>query len=145
MEIDRSKFITLALLALLAFFIYRHLHPSATLAADGAGDNWDAAVADARSAHRPVVVLFTAGWCPACQALHVNTLSRDEIRNELRDHYTFCRVDLTNPPPTIRARAEKYGVHAIPTLIRFDVSGQETARAHYLAPAEMLRWLRAGE
>ncbi len=136
---------TLALFVLLGFAAWRLMHPTTTFAADGLDPDWDRAVAESRSAHQPTVVLFTADWCPACQALHSDDLSRDDIRHELYAHFTFLRIDLTNPTATAQQHARKLGVSAIPTLIRYDATGKETDRTHYLPPDAMLAWLRAGE
>jgi thioredoxin-related protein len=43
------------------------------------------------------------------------------------------------------AHAKKFGVSAIPTLIRYDKNGNETDRANYLDPEHMIAWLKAGE
>jgi hypothetical protein len=54
-------------------------------------------------------------------------------------------VDLTDPSSPVQAQAQKIGVSAIPTMIRYDVGGKETDRVHYLTPEEMVAWLKAGE
>ena len=113
--------------------------------ADGMGGTWDAAVQRSRTAHRPSLVVFTADWCPGCQALYSDVLSRGDVIDEIDNHYTMTTVDMTRPSHAAGARSSKYGVRGIPTLIRFDAEGNETARMHYLPPEQMLAWLRAGE
>ena len=145
MEINPPKLATIAFLALLGLFIYRLHQPSTTFAADGTDPDWDAAVQRSALAHQPTVVLFTAGWCPACQALHANVLSRADVRAELQGHYTLYTVDLTHPSAQVQAHAEKFHADYIPLLVRYDVDGKETARTNYLPPAELIAWLKAGE
>ena len=137
--------VVVASVALLAgCMAYRYLHPSTPFAADGDA-RWNAAVERSHNAHTPALVLFTADWCPACQALHANALSRQDIQDEIGKHYTMLTIDLTERSPSAQARAEKFGVSAIPTLIRFDAEGKEVSRTHHLTPEKMLAWLRDGE
>jgi len=140
-----SRLATIALFILLGVIAWRSFHPSTTFAADGLDPTWDSAVAQSRSANQPTVIIFTAGWCPACQALHADTLSQGDVRRELYGNFTVLNVDLTNPTRAEQQHAAKLGVSAIPTLIRYDRSGKETDRTHYLPPDAMLTWLRAGE
>ena len=145
MENDATTRIgSVILLFLGAFLFYRFLHPSTTFAADGADPAWDAAV-QSRDTTEPTLVIFTAGWCGACQALHANVLSRGEIQDELYHHYNVYTVDLTTPPPAVAAHARKLGVSAIPTLIRYNAQGRETDRIHGESAENVLAWLRAGE
>jgi thiol:disulfide interchange protein len=145
LEGDKTmKAATAILLLLCGFVFYRFVHPSTTFAADGIDPAWDSAV-QTRDQTEPTLVIFTAGWCGACQALHANVLSRSEIQDELYHHYNVVTVDLTSPPPQVQAHAHKLGVSAIPTLIRYDVQGHETDRTHGGAAENVLAWLRAGE
>jgi thioredoxin len=139
----RFKAMVGVLLVLGGLLFYRMHHPSTTFAADGLDPDWDAAVD--RSHGEPTVVLFTAGWCPACRALHGNVLSRSDVQAELQNHYYFYTVDLTNPSPQVQEHARKFGVRYIPLMIRYDPNGKETDRTNYMNPEQMVAWLKAGE
>ena len=89
---------------------WKLLHPSATFAADGADPDWDQAVTESHESNKPVIVIFTASWCPACQLLQSEDLSRDDVRDELDEHYVLFRVDLTRPSPAAAAHAKALGV-----------------------------------
>jgi thiol:disulfide interchange protein len=129
----------------LGVLIYRSEHPSTKFAADGTDNGWDYAVRKSQSSGQPTVVLFSARWCPACQSLHGDVLSRGDVQHELAGHFNFYTVDLTNPSPPVQAHARKLGVSAIPQLIRYDKHGDETDRTNYLDPEQMIAWLKAGE
>lgn len=139
----RSLVAVLAIVGTL--IVYRTHHAGTSFAADGTDAAWDAAAGRDDGVRRPAVVLFTAGWCPSCRMLHDNTLARSDVQEELRGHYRFLKVDLTSPTPAAQAHAEKAGVHAIPTMIRYDADGRETDRTHYLDPQRMIEWLKQGE
>jgi thiol:disulfide interchange protein len=142
---ENGRIIAIVVVVLVAAAVAYKLHPRSTFAADGLSPRWDATVEQSRAAHMPSLVLFTADWCPACSALHDQVLARQEIQGEISSHYMMISVDLTTQGPNAVARAERYGVSGIPTLIRFDADGKETSRTHYIPPDRMLAWLRDGE
>ena len=135
----------LAVVILIAGLLFYGLHRPTTFAADGTDPDWDAAVRQSEYVKLPTVVLFTAGWCPSCQALHASVLSRGDVQEELHRHYVLYTVDLTHPSPAVQAHARKLGISAIPTLIRFDANQKETARTHGMSAEQTMEWLKAGE
>ena len=67
----------------------------------------------------PVVVDFTAVWCPPCRAI---APSLDEISEELAGRVKIVKLDVDdNPDITTR-----YGVRSMPTLMIFK-NGEPTA------------------
>jgi thiol:disulfide interchange protein len=137
---------TMAILIVLCVAaVYRIFNPSTTFAADGVDPNWDAAARRYHANGHPTLVIFTANWCPACQALHGNVLSRDDVQNEIENHFNYYAVDLSSPSERVQAHSSRLGVRYIPQLIRYDANGQETARANYMEGDELLAWLKAGE
>jgi thiol:disulfide interchange protein len=142
---DRTKILTCAIAILLAMGVYRILHPLTKFAPDPADADWTQAVQLSRETGEPAVVLFSASWCPTCQSLSQNVLSRDNVMHELNAHYIFYHVDLTNPTPAASARARRFGVSGIPLLVRYDKDGNETARANFMDADQMIAWLKAGE
>ena len=121
------------------------LHHPSTFVADGTDPGWDWAVQQSESKKLPTVVLFTADWCPGCQALHANVLSRSDIWDELHQHYIFHTVNINDARPQVRAHAQKLGISVIPTLIRYDANQKETDRTHNMTAEQMMEWLKAGE
>lgn len=142
-NMDGTKLTIGVIVLLVGAFLYHGMHPK--LVADGTDSGWDEAVHLSHESGQPLVVLFTAGWCPACQQLHGDVLSRDDVQHELNSHYIFYEVDLTDPTPEARAHARKYGASAIPLLIRYDKNGNETGRTNNLTADQMIDWLKAGE
>jgi thiol:disulfide interchange protein DsbD len=75
----------------------------------------DDLLASARAAGRPVMIDFTAAWCAACRLLDRDTTTApDVIRQATR--FVTVRVDLTNGDEATEAIAQRFGVHALPTL-----------------------------
>jgi thiol:disulfide interchange protein len=135
---------TVIFLLLSGILVYRSQHPSTTFAADGVDAHWDTVANRCKDSGRPTVVLFTAGWCPHCRDLEDNTLSRNDVQQEL-EHYNFYVFDLTNPSSTAQAHSRQLGVSGVPQLIRYDASGHETDRKYGMDAEQMIDWLKAGE
>jgi thiol:disulfide interchange protein len=91
---------------------------------------------------RPVLMLFTADWCPPCRTLKSNVLSDPSVQTRLQTRYTFETVDLSTRDRASAEVAQSFGVEGIPTLILFDHRGRELARSHGTAnPDDFLQWL----
>jgi thioredoxin 1 len=68
--------------------------------------------ADVLNADRPVLVEFTADWCPPCKMIApvLAQIARDE-----GDRLKVVAIDADSNPETMR----RYGVMGMPTLILF--------------------------
>ncbi|HEX3359183.1 MAG TPA: thioredoxin fold domain-containing protein [Tepidisphaeraceae bacterium] len=143
MDIPFSRLITGVFLLLIGVFVYRSLHPATTFAADGIDSTWDAAVQESHDSGKPTIVLFTAGWCPACQMLH-RELSTGAVEAELA-HYYFHTVSLTQPTPQNQEHARQFGARYIPLMIRYDTNQKETGRTNFLPTEQLVEWLKEGE
>ncbi len=140
----RARLLLIALLvSICGLGWYAHL-PATTFAADGGDPGWDAAVEQSQ-AGRPAVLLFTADWCPVCQSLRRDVLSRPDVAGDLRRRHTFVVVDMTHPTAADRDRAARYGITNLPTMIRFDRRGRESARTFYQPADALLDWLAEDE
>ncbi|MFW1676395.1 thioredoxin fold domain-containing protein [Pontibacter sp. JAM-7] len=88
------------------------------------------------SENRPVAVIFEYPGCDDCAQLHQTLLQRDDSKVNLASYQTL-RVDLSHPELiplpsgellTARAWATQEGLDYFPSLLLFDVSGQEQFR-----------------
>lgn len=92
----------------------------------GWADGMSAGQALAEDTGKPMVVLFTAGWCPPCQALKKNVLTKDEVNDALQAGFVPVLIDLTDQSsrnPNL-ALAQQYGVQGIPMVIAMTPDGQ---------------------
>ncbi len=126
-----SSYHWLMLLAMLASVL-------ALQACDGRGEapdtigwrhDFDAALQEAQATGRPVLLDFTADWCPPCQSMAHDVFPRDDVSRLVRGGFVPTKIDLTDNRGPGGPIAQRYNVGAIPTLIVTDAQGQELARA----------------
>src|SRR5687768_6363844 len=76
-----AKTIFIVLLVLAAIGIYRKWGPSSAMA--GWQPNWEKGVDESQAKKKPILVLFSADWCAACNHFQDNVLSRREVTDKL--------------------------------------------------------------
>jgi protein disulfide-isomerase len=84
-----------------------------------------AAIAEARKAHKNVILVFGANWCPDCRALDAQ-MHKEELAALIATNYQVVKVDVgqLNKNQDI---GEKYHVpleHGIPALAVLDPEGK---------------------
>lgn len=83
-----------------------------------------AAIEQAVGQGKPVILVFSADWCPFCRQLERETLTDGEVAR-LAQQFAVFRVDMTssNPPPETVEIARKYGAEGLPTVAFVDSRG----------------------
>ena len=85
-----------------------------------------AAQDEASKAGRPMLLRFTASWCPPCQEMERSVWPTPEAQAALAP-VAAIKVDVDDPAAETLART--YGIQGIPALVLVDASGREIARA----------------
>lgn len=75
------------------------------------GTNYEAALTAAKAEGKPVILVFSAAWCPPCQSMKKNVYPSAEVK-PLHDKFVWAYLD-TDVEANAKA-AEKYGVQGIP-------------------------------
>lgn len=93
---------------------------------DGWADGMPAGQQLAQETDKPMLVLFTAGWCPPCQQLKKNVLTKGEVSDALRAGFVPVQIDLTDQSASNpnMAVAQQYGVQGIPTVMVMTPDGK---------------------
>ena len=96
---------------------------------------------------KPVVLVFSADWCPFCRRLERETFTDGEVARLAKDFAVF-RVDMTSstPPPEMVELAKKYGAEGLPTVAFLNARGEwvkDLTLVGYEPPREFAKRLRA--
>lgn len=82
----------------------------------------DRALALAKSQGKPVLVDFSAIWCPTCRVLHAEVFTNATVQQAITSGFVLSRVDYESPEA--RAFMQRYAVQGFPTLLVLSAEGQ---------------------
>ncbi|MDH3585131.1 MAG: thioredoxin family protein, partial [Phycisphaerae bacterium] len=103
----------------------------------------DPALAAATESRRPVLVYFTADWCPPCRSFKKNVLTRKDVQDYLSANFEQALVDLSDRRGPNNFVAQRYGVRSIPTLLVLTPEGGQVQRqAGGFDSPRFLAWLK---
>lgn len=104
-----------------------------------------AAVAEASAAGKPVMIDFSAAWCPPCRQLEAETFPDPKVIEALSGFVTL-RMDVTNGmSPLARRLAARWKVRGVPTMIFLDRRGrwlEDYTVVGFIPPGDMVNRLQ---
>ncbi len=102
--------------------------------------DFEAALTEARKTGKPVLIDFSAAWCPPCQVMKHDVWPDPEVGRAITDGFipVFADVDSVNMAPV----AQRYGINAIPAVVVVDVGGNVLRRANFMSRDSLLAFLK---
>lgn len=104
---------------------------SLTLASDfpkGSPDFKDTtatAMSAAKKSGKPVILVFSAAWCPPCQTMKRDVYPSAEVK-AFHDKFVWAYIDIDDPRN--ESAATKYGVNSIPHIEFLSAEGKEISK-----------------
>lgn len=111
---------------------------------EGWADGMAAGQILAQETDKPMVVFFTAGWCPPCKVIKKNVLAKSEVNDALQAGFVPVQIDLTDQSSSNpnMATAQTYSVRGIPTIIAMTPQGEPIdVYAGEPQPTAFIGWL----
>ena len=83
------------------------------------------AVADAKAAHKPVMIDFYADWCEACKAMNYYIFRSKRFQTAASD-FVLLRANMTNEyDPSTQRLSREFQIEGFPIVVFLDKNGQE--------------------
>jgi len=103
----------------------------------------DGALAQAKSANKPLLLDFTADWCPPCKMMKRVTFSQLHVKEYVEANYIPVRLDMTHRSALTQKLGTRFAIKYFPTLLVLSPEGVETRRESGGMDAEtFLAWLK---
>lgn len=133
--VTRNVFLIFAMVGLIAaVWAWRRPAPGSL---DGWGSDLHAAADQSRASGKPVLVYFTADWCPPCKQMKSGTWTDARVR-EAMQAYVPVMIDVDSQPDIAR----HYRIQSIPQVMVLDMDQRIVSQQAGLIPAPtMVRWL----
>jgi thiol:disulfide interchange protein len=87
--------------------------------------DWSAAQDEAKRTGKPMLVDFTASWCPPCQEMKSSVWPDPRVREAVLARSVPVLIDVDQQP----AIAQRYGVRGIPMVALVNADGQVIRQA----------------
>jgi thiol:disulfide interchange protein len=114
----------------------------AIVTADGIAwrTNLDAALYESKQTGKPVLIDFTASWCPPCQVMKHEVWPDARVRDAVNASFipVMADVDATEGSDA----ASRYAVSTIPTILVTDAEGQARHGTAFVDAGAMLKFLK---
>jgi thiol:disulfide interchange protein len=103
--------------------------------------DFDAALAESAQTGKPLLLDFTAAWCPPCQVMKHDVWPDPEVREAITAGYIPVLLDID--APASRPVAERYNVSAVPTIMVVAADGSVVRKSGFKSKNAMLAFLKS--
>jgi protein disulfide-isomerase len=121
--------------------VYYKMTGAAAPAADIAWRaDFQSALAEAGESGKPVLIDFSASWCPPCQVMKHEVWPDREVAKAIKAGYVPLLVDVDGPNSA--EIAQRYGVSSIPSIVVVDAQGRVLRQGSFMTSSQMLNFLK---
>jgi thioredoxin-related protein len=88
-------------------------------------DSSATAMSAAKKSGKPVILVFSAAWCPPCQTMKRDVYPSEEVK-AFHDKFVWAYIDIDDPRN--ESAATKYGVNSIPHIEFLNAEGKQISK-----------------
>ena len=103
--------------------------------------DYPAALAEAQTSGKPVLIDFTASWCPPCKVMKHETWPDARVADAVNGVYIPLLIDVDEAKNAEVQR--RYGVSSIPTILVVDSRGEVLNAGSFMSASELLKFLKS--
>ncbi|MGN6135678.1 MAG: thioredoxin family protein [Aureliella sp.] len=104
-------------------------------------EDFEAARAEAQTSRKPMLLVFSAAWCPACVMMENDVWSDPAVGQVANERFVPFHVDVDDPQQAAVTR--RYAIRAIPTVLIVDQEGRVLQQAAAMSSRTALDFLKA--
>jgi thiol:disulfide interchange protein len=102
--------------------------------------DYAAALAEAGRNRKPMLLDFTAPWCPPCKVMTHEVWPDPEVADTVNHMYVPVLVDVDDPQNA--EVAQRYDVRGIPSVLVLDAEGHVVKQGGFMSKSDMLNFLK---
>lgn len=99
--------------------------------------DFNAALAESKQSGKPVLLDFSATWCPPCQVMKHDVWPDAKVREAVTASYIPVAVDVDSN----QELASRYGIYGIPSILIVDAQGKVLKQGSFMSSNGLLAFL----
>lgn len=103
--------------------------------------DFEATLAEASESEKPLLVDFSASWCPPCLVMKHDVWPDPAVSEAVHGGYVPVLLDIDDPKNA--PVAERYGIIGVPSVLVVDPGGRVLRRGGYMTTSEVSAFLGA--
>jgi protein disulfide-isomerase len=120
---------------------YKATNAQAPASAVAWRSDYAGALAESAQSGKPVLLDFTASWCPPCKVMKHDVWPDADVATAANGGYVPVLVDVDDPKNA--EVAQRYGVRGIPSILIVDAKGRVLKQGAFMSKGEMLDFLKS--
>ena len=103
--------------------------------------DFEGAVVEARASGKPLLLVFSAAWCPTCIVMKHDTWPDPEVAKAVTTAFVPVSIDVDDPAQTAAVR--RFQISGIPAVLIVDAEGRVLKQEAFLSRPATLTFLRS--